>query len=511
MPTSQQNNKRIAKNTLLLYVRMLFMMGIALYTSRVVLATLGVEDYGIYNVVGGVVSMFSFVNGGMVASTQRYLTFELGRGNFARLQKVFTTSILIHGVIGVCIVVLAESGGLWFLYHKMTIPAERMSAAMWVYQMSVFSTVVTVMSVPYNATIIAHERMSAFAYISVLEAVLKLAVVYLLLVGHCDRLALYAILIFLVQLSIRIIYGYYCGKHFKETHLMRVWDRELMCEMSGFATWNLWGSCAAVAFSQGLNILLNVFFSPAVNAARGVAVQVQAAVQQFSSNFQTALNPQITKSYAVGDLDYMHGLIYRSSKFTFFLLLMLAMPVLLEANTLLALWLKEVPPYTVAFVRLMICITIIDAVANPFMVAAQATGRVRRYQTIVGSVLLAIVPISYLVLKLGGNPTSVFVVHLCVSIVAFIVRLFIVTSLILLPVVDYVYNVVVRCILVCVVSVILPFCLQIIMNKDTISFVIVCFTSVLNVCLTSYVLGLTCSERQFVKQKVAALCSKIKI
>jgi len=509
MPDTQQNNRRIAKNTLVLYVRMLFMMAVSLYTSRGVLAALGIEDYGIYNVVGGVVAMFGFVNAAMSSSTQRYLTFELGRGDFFRLQKVFATSIAIHGMISLLVVALAETVGLWFLLNKMTIPAGRMEAAVWTYQMSVLATVVMIMSVPYNAAIIAHESMSAFACVSVLEAVLKLAVACLLRACSLDKLALYAVLIFAVQLLVRLIYGKYCGSHFSECKLVRPRDRSLFFEMLGFAGWNLWGNCAAVAFTQGLNILLNMFFGPAVNAARGVAVQVQGAVSQFSVNFQTALNPQITKSYAQGDLGYMHSLIYRSSKFTFFLLLMLSMPVMLETETILSVWLKDVPCCTVPFLRLMLCVTTIDAVANPLMVAAQATGRVKVYQSVVGGILLAILPISYIVLRLGGNPVSVFVVHLCVCVVAFIVRLLIIHPMIRLSLAGYVSNVIARCAAVAAISLLLPLSLLMALDDGIVRLLAVCAVSVVSVGVSSYVFGLKRSERQFVRKKMFNRISKI--
>ncbi len=327
--TAQENNKRIAKNTMFLYVRMFFIMAVSLYTSRVVLSTLGVDDFGIYNVVGGVVSMFGFLNGALAVCTQRYLNYELGRGDANRLQKVFITSLTIHALISIIVVILAETIGLWFLYNKMTIPDARMNAAFWVYQFSIITTVVLMMSVPYNAAIIAHEKMSAFAYISVLEVILRLAIVFLLQIGNFDRLIFYAFLMLVVQMSIRVIYGLYCNKHFCETKFRMLWDGTLFREMLGFSGWSIFGNLAGVASTQGLNILLNMFFNPIVNAARGISVQVQNALMQFSVNFQTAMNPQITKSYATGDYNYMHGLIYRSSKFTFFLLYLFSLPIIL--------------------------------------------------------------------------------------------------------------------------------------------------------------------------------------
>lgn len=510
MTDTSANNKRIAKNTLLLYIRMLFLMAVSLYTSRVVLQALGVEDFGIYNVVGGVVAMFGFLNAAMSSSTQRYLTFELGRGDMSRLRTVFCTSVNIHALISLVIVLLAETIGLWFFYQKMIIPEERLNAAMWVYQYSVLSSVVMVMSVPYNASIIAHERMSAFAYISILEVLLKLLIVFLLQVVSWDRLAFYAFLVFLVQLGIRFIYGIYCRKHFKETAFRWLWDKVMFREMLSFAGWNLWGNCAGVAFTQGINLLLNMFFGPVVNAARGIAVQVQSAVQQFSLNFQTAVNPQITKSYAVQDYGYMHSLIFRSSKFTFFLLLFLSLPVMLETETILRLWLKTVPEHTVVFLRLMLCVAIIDGVANPLMVSAAATGRVRLYQGVVGGILLCILPLSYLVLKMGGSPSSVFVVHLCVCVVAFMVRLYIIRPMIRLSLTAYFRQIVIPCLSVASVSFLLPFLVILFLQESFWRFLLTTVTCLVSISVAAYCWGLNSSERQFVSDRLQLIISKFR-
>ena len=441
-PTQEisSSNKRIAKNTVLLYFRMLFMMGISLYTSRVVLNTLGVEDYGIYNVVGGIVAMFSFINGSMSSATQRYITFALGKGDKGKLSTVFSTTLQIHTLIAGIIVFLGESIGVWFLYNKMQIPPERIAAAFWVLQCSILSAAIMVASVPYNAAIIAHEKMSAFAYISILEVILKLMIVYLLVVFSYDKLILYAILISVVQVLIRFCYSIYCNRHFEETKYIHVWDKPLFKEMSAFAGWSIWGNLAGTLSTAGVNLLLNVFFGPVVNAARGVVVQVQGAILGFSGNFQMALNPQITKNYAKGYLPEMHKLIERSSRFSFFLLYILSTPVMLLTSYILALWLKLVPEHTVSFLRITLVIVILDSIANPIMVAAAATGRVRRYQSIVGGIICLIIPLSYLVLKLGAAPESVFVVHLVVCILAFITRLFIVRPMIKLQIRRYLIN-----------------------------------------------------------------------
>lgn len=509
MSQLQDNNKRIAKNTLLLYSRMLFMMAIQLYTSRIVLNTLGVDDYGIYNVVGGVVAMFGFLNSAMTTSTQRYITYELGRGCMERLKQVFVTSVNIHVLISFAVIIFGETIGLWFLLDKMVIPETRMTAAMWVYQLSLVTTVIAIMSYPYNAAIVAHEKMSAFASISVIEVVLKLLVVYLLVFGDYDKLILYAILITAIQLLVRFCYSGYCSRHFPETKYSLYMDKSLFREMLGFAGWNLWGNLAAILFSQGLNLLLNMFFGPVVNAARAVAVQVQGAIHQFSMNFQMALNPQITKTYAVGRLDEMHRLVYRSSKFTFFLLFTLCLPVLIETPMILEIWLKTVPNYTVIFLRLMIITMIIDSTANPLMVSAAATGSVRRYQSVVGGILLSIVPISYVVLKLGSEPWSVFLVHLCVCCIAYITRLFIVRPMIELHIGQFVRQVIVRCIIVGILASIIPVALSVTLEHSLMMSILLIGISLFSSVSCCFFIGLDAHERQVVLGKINAVRHKL--
>lgn len=357
---TSDNNKRIARNTLLLYIRMIFTMGVTLYTSRVILNTLGVEDYGIYNVAGGVISMFSFINVAIGTGTLRYITYQLGKNDLDKLQTVFSTCIQIHVLISFVTILLGETIGLWFLYEKLVIPEERFEAALWVYQCSILATVVNIMSTPYNSDIIAHEKMSAFAYISVLEVTLNLLIVYFLVIASFDKLKLYAILLLSVQLLIRYIYGRYCAKHFVESKYKHIRDKKLFREMMSFSGWNFFGAISGVVYTQGLNMLLNMFFGPIVNAARGIAVQVQGAIQQFVANFQTALNPQITKTYANGDFTAMHNLMFRSAKFSYYLLFLLTLPVILETNFILELWLGIVPEYTVIFLRIILCTSLIN-------------------------------------------------------------------------------------------------------------------------------------------------------
>ena len=497
MSETSSANKRIAKNTLVLYVRMLFTMGISLFTSRVILQTLGVEDYGISSVVGGVISMFTFINAAMVSSTQRYLNFELVRGDANQLRSVFSTSLQIHALIALAIIVLSETVGLWFLNEKLVIPEARMTAAMWVYQCSILSCAVSIMSTPYNAVIVAHEKMSAFAYISILDVSLKLLVVYLLVVLPFDKLIILAILNLLVQLFIRYIYTLYCHRHFPESYFQFRFNKTLFKEMFGFAGWSFWGNLAAILYTQGLNMMLNIFFGPIVNAARGIAVQVQSAVQQFVGGFQTALNPQITKNYASNNLPQMHSLMFRSARFSFLLLFFLSLPVLMETNFILTLWLKTVPDDAVIFTQIMICISLIYTTANPCIIANQATGKVKIYQMVVGGILLLILPISYVVLKLGAPAYSVFIVHFCIESVAQFSRMYMLRKLIHLPLWQYMKNIYIPIVSTVAIAIILPLVVRMQVAEGWLRFLAVGFTCVLSVGASSYFIGFTKQERVF--------------
>lgn len=501
MANQSINNKRIAKNTLLLYVRMLFAMLVSLYTSRVILQTLGVEDYGVYNVVGGVITMFTFLNSAMSSATSRYITFEIGKGNMEQLKKVFSTALQIHAIIALLIVILGETVGLWFLMNELVIPDGRMDAAMWVYQCSVVTAVVTIMSVPYNADIIAHEKMSAFAYISVLEIILKLAIVYLLVVLPFDKLKVYAVLVLMVGLFIRYIYTRYCHKHFEESHYIHRIDKSLLKEMSSFAGWSFWGNLAGILYTQGLNMMLNIFFGPVVNAARGIATQIQSVVTQFVTNFQMALNPQITKTYASGELDKMHSLIFRSARFSFMLLFFLSLPIMLETNYILTLWLGIVPENTGIFARIIIGISLIYTIANPCVIANQATGKVKVYQAVVGGLLLLILPISYIVLKMGAPAYSVFIVHFCVESVAQFARMYMLRNMIDLPLWSYVKNIYLPIMGVVLLSVVLPLLVYNNMQEGIIRLLAVGMTCVVSVAMTSLFIGMTRNERSFLIDK----------
>lgn len=483
-------------------------MAISLFTSRVILNTLGVEDYGIYNVVGGVVAMFGFINGSMSSATQRYITFALGKEDKNRLQKVFSTTLQIHTLIAGIIVLLGETIGLWFLYNIIQIPADRMDAAFWILQCSIMSTVIMIISVPYNADIIAHEKISAFAYISILEVILKLAIVYMLVVFPFDKLILFAFFMLAVQLLIRFCYSIYCNRHFEETKYKHVCDKDLFKEMIEFAGWSMFGNLSAILYGQGLNILLNVFFGPVVNAARAVALQVQNAIQGFVGNFQMAINPQITKTYARGDMSDMHKLMFRSARFSFFLLFFLSLPVLFETNFILTIWLKTVPENTVTFLRIIICTSLIYSLANPLIIANQATGKVKKYQAVCGTILLLILPISYVCLLLGCPAYTVFIVHFIIESVTQVARMIMLRPLIGIRLRDYFQHIYAKVLLVVAVSVFLPSLAYFNMEDNILRFLSVGTLCVISVSASAYILGLSSNERALVKAKAIAILSK---
>lgn len=454
-------------------------------------------------------AMFGFINASMSSATQRYITFALGRGDMKRLQKVFSTALQIHVLIAVLIIILGETVGLWFMYTQMQIPADRMDAAFWVLQCSIISTVIMIISVPYNADIIAHEKMSAFAYISILEAVLKLTIVFALVLSPFDRLIFYAFLILAVQLLIRLCYSHYCSRHFEESKYRHVWDKSLFKEMTGFAGWSMFGNLAGVLFGQGLNMLLNVFFGPVVNAARAVSVQVQSAIQQFVGNFQMALNPQITKTYAKGEMNEMHKLMFRSARFSFYLLFFLSLPVLFETNFILTVWLKIVPDNTVIFLRIMICTSLIYTLANPLIIANQATGKVRKYQIVCGSILLMILPVSYVCLKLGCPAYSVFIIHFIMESIAQLARMIMLRPLIGIRIADYVKNIYAKVVAVVALSVLVPFVVYENMDDTVVRFFAMCLICVLSVSTVAYTVGLSKNERVFVKTKAVLIVNKV--
>lgn len=504
---TSDNNKRIAKNTLLLYFRMFVMMAVSLFTSRVILQTLGVEDFGIYNVVGGIVAMMGMFNGAMSSSIQRYLSYEIGKENKEQLRKTFNVCFFIYVFMCIVFLLAAETIGLWFLNTQLVIPNDRIIAANWVYQFSIFSVVNSLLVNPYNATIISHEKMGVFAYISILEVILKLVIVYLLLIIPIDRLIVYGFLFMLMSVAITMVYRIYCIRHFPESHIKWYSDRVLFKQLLSYSGWNLFGSVAGVVKGQGLNILLNMFFNPSVNAARGIAYQINTQVSNFFSNFYTAVRPQITKYYAQGKLNEMTTLVFQSSKFAYYLILLLSLPIIVEAPFIIDLWLGQLPEYVVQFVRIILVVTAVDAMANPIMTTAHATGKIALYQSVVGTMTIFNIPISYMVLKYGNSPVSVFVVSLLISVLCMFTRLLIVRKLVNFPVKLYIKQVYGRVILVTVFSLILPLILYRSFEVNLWSAIFVCSVCLVSTCISVYSFGLTKHERLSI---VAYVTGKIK-
>ncbi len=478
-------------------------MVISLYTSRVVLNTLGVEDYGINNVVSGFIGMLGFLSGSLGAASSRFITYDLGIGDMPTMKRTFGNIVTIHLLLAVIILILGETIGLWFVLNKLQIPENRMTAALWVYQFSIFSFMLSIVSVPYNATIIAHERMKAFAYITIVDAVLKLLIVYLLVVIPYDKLIIYAILFFCIQVFDRVVYGVYCYRHFEETKTKLAFNKKLFKEIFSFAVWTMNGNLAVIGYTQGINVLLNMFFGPVVNAARGVAVQVQGVVTGFCNNFQMALNPQLTKSYAQNDLEHMQQLLKVSSKFSFFLLFIISLPLILEAPLVLKWWLGIVPEHTVNFLRLILCSSMLIALSNPLVVSVHATGKIKKFQVIEGTMLLCIVPIAYVLLKFFGiRPEYVFCVHIAVEILTQYVRVRIVLPMISMKCIDYFKEVIVPIIKVIVITPILPLIAYNYIGQSVITFFIICFISVICVLGGVYYWGCLKSEREFAINKI---------
>lgn len=492
------NNKRIAKNTLFLYLRMFLIMAISLFTSRIILSTLGVSDYGIYNVVGGVVAMFGLLSGSITNSITRFLTFELGKKDFSQLQKVFSTSLNVMMILSLVIVVIGEIVGIWFLNYKMNIPEGRMEAANWAFQCSLMTFVMNLISIPYNSTIVAHEKMSAFAYISIFEIIMKLLIVYSLYISPFDKLKSYVVLLLILAFVIRFIYGSYCKRHFKEASYHFVYDKALLKNMTSFAGWNFFGQGAYMMNNEGVNIVINLFFGVTVNAARGIAMQVNNAVNQFVTNFMMALNPQITKSYAAGEIEEMHKLVYRGSKFSYFLMLFFLIPICLETEMILHLWLNVVPEYSVAFVRWTLVITTMGMLSNTLITALHATGKIKKYMIVVGLVEISNFPLTYLLFKMGFNPLAAYYVYFTIYLILMFLRLYLIKDLIWMKAIVYIKEVYCKVVFVTLVALIAPSLICLVQQDSVIRFVEVGLVSSISTVATVFYLGLASNERKIV-------------
>ena len=503
------NNKRIAKNTLLLYVRMLFLMVVSLFTSRVILNTLGVEDFGIYNVVGGIVAMFTIISGSLTSAISRFLTFELGKGDKEKLKTIFSTSVNIQLGLSAIILLIGEIVGIWFLNNQMNIPAERMMAANYILQCSLGIFVLNLLSVPYNASIIAHEKMGAYAYISILDIVLKLAVAYAIMLSPFDRLISYGVLLLAESIFIRLIYGLYSKRNFDECTYHLIYDKAVLRKMVSFAGWNFLGVTAGTLNTQGVNILMNVYFGVAVNAARGIAVQASAAISQFVQSFTTAVNPQITKSYAAGDMAYMHTLVCQSSKFSAYLFLLMAIPLSVETPQIFEIWLKNPPEYAVLFFRLSLLGTLMDSVlSNSLMTAIFATGDIKKYQVYVTICGGMVFPLTWLAYLMGASPDSTYIIYFIIYCVVLYVRLHVIQQKVHLQIKEYARRVLVKFIPVAVLSYLVPISIAYLMPASFGRILITTIVSVLITCALIYSIGLTIGERNMVMSKVKKITNK---
>jgi len=489
---------RVAKNTLMLYARMILLLLIGLFTSRVILRTLGQDDFGVYTAVGGVVALFSVLTGSMSSAISRFMTFELGKREGADAPSVFNTAVTIQIVLAAAIVLLSEPIGLWWLHAKMNIPPDRMDAAFWVLQFSLLTFVANLLSVPYNAAIIAHEKMDAFAYIGVFEGVLKLGIAFLIAVSPIDRLVFYAALMAAVSVLVRLVYGIYCRRHFEEAKYRFRFDRRYFREMFSFAGWNMIGSGSAVLRDQGGNQLLNLFFGPAVNAAWGFATQISTTVQRFVSNFITALNPQITKSWAAGERDVVMRLVFKGSRMSVYLLLVLALPILANTEWLVNLWLGAdlVPPHTVNFIRLVLVYILVESVSYTMVTAMLATGKIRNYQLVVGGIQLLNVPVAYLLLRFGAAPEAIYWTAIALAFCCLVARLCMLRGMIGLDVRAFLSRVLLNEIAVVGVAAALPLWMAYVMDANLVTVLLNCVLCVLCTGLSVWFVGLSKDERK---------------
>lgn len=427
------NNKRIAKNTLFMYIRMAITMAVQLYTSRIILDNLGVTDYGIYSIVGSFIVMFTFISGPLEAATQRFMTFELGRGNENRLNTIFNISIFSYITLALSLALVIEIAGIWYINNKMQMPAERIPAALWTFHFSVFALAINLCKTPFSSLIVAYERMSYYAYVSIIDVTLKLLSATALAYFAVDKLKLYAVNITLVSIIGFVILWIYCSCQFKSIRLSCVWDKHLFKEMTGFSGWTMFGSVASMTSNQGLNILLNYFFGVVVNAAMGIATQVSSAVNQFVENFQIAFRPQIIKYYAADDRDNLYSLMFNATKFSMILLFAIACPVMFNIDFLLEIWLKTPPEQTGQFTVVFLIMAFVATLSAPLVMVVQATGTIKKYQiTISGCILLTIL-FSFVLLHLGAPAITVLFTKLVVDLLCYIVRLLFVRRLVGLP------------------------------------------------------------------------------
>lgn len=497
------NSTRIAKNTVFLYLRSLLILIISLYTSRVVLRVLGASDFGLYNVVGGIVTMLAFLSNAMQSSYQRYYAYAMGEGNSKKVLHLFHCSLTVQLLLSIFILILAETIGLWFLNAKMVIESDRLVAANWVYQASIISFIIVIFQAPFIAIVTSNERMDFFAYISILDAALKLGLVFLLQVLGGDKLIVYAFLMLVIGLTNLILYVAVCTKKLNVSSIRLGRDKEAIKSLASFGGWGMMDSLAYTLKSNGLNIVINLFFGTVVNAARGIAYQVLSAVNQFIMAFQSSFRPQMTKSYAAGDIPYLKRIYYSCTKLSYYLIITISLPILFETPYILHLWLGEVPEHTVAFTRLVLATAFVSAFANPTSGIAYSSGKIKWFTILVSSVNLLIVPVAYVVLKIGGNAESTMIVSLILTVAAQVVRLFVVRTIAPMPIMEYVRMVVIPTIIYTVLAPILPMlALHYMPDSSFLRFIVVSAICVLSSVSFAWIVGMTKEEHQFVLTKL---------
>lgn len=493
---SVHNTKKAAKNTIVLYFRMILVMLVSLYTVRVVLNTLGTVDYGIYSVVGGVVLMLSFLTGTLSGACQRFFAYEIGCNDFVKLKRTFSISISTFILLAFIILIVLEVFGVWFLNHKMSIPIDRLYAANFVFQFSVLSFLVSIMLTPYNALLIAHEEMGVYAYIGILEVVLKLAVVYLLLLVSYDKLIIYSFFIFVSTLIVSFITIFYVKRKYNDiTKIQLIYNKEEISPILTYAGWNIIGSIVNIIKINGTNILLNVFFGPIVNAARAISVQIGTAINSFVVNLYMAVRPQITKSYAAKEFDNFVYLIFVSSKGSYFLLLLLSLPILFETHFILNIWLEEIPEYTVILTRLFIINILVEVVTNQLYAAVLSTGHIKEYQLYYCSFLLLILPISYVLFYFNFPPQTILCVSILITILGYIPQLIITKRTANISIGLFIKKVILVCLIVSVLSSILPLTIYLLMSESALRFFLLVLASCVSCILFIYLIGLTRDER----------------
>ena len=496
-------NKRLLKNTMYLYFQMFLMLAINLYTGRIVLQVLGIVDYGIYNVVGTAITFLNFVVGSLSVASSRFITYSLSKNGNSELKSLFGNILMVYLLLAAVIILVGETIGLWMLYKYLVIPPDRFVAACWVYHISIISTILGVLCTPYISVLIAYENMSAFAFLAIIDAVLKLLVVFVVQYTTFDKLIAYSILILSVSVIDRIMYSLYCGRHYKETITFPKINMDVFKSLFSFAGWVSIGALAYSCYTIGLNIVLNMFYGPVVNAARGIAVQVQNVVNDFCIKTQTAINPQITKSYASNDQVRLRSLLFNGSKYSYYLLLIISMPIMFEIKQFLDWWLVEVPEWTEIFSILMIADIIIRVLAYSVVQAVQAVGDIKKFQVIEGGIQLMILPVSYIILYCMSCPPYIpFIIILVFEPLIQYARIAIVLPKLGIQINDYVKEVVAPIVYVSVLSPVIPFAMKLLLPQDSLpSFFAVCFFAVLSTVLISFFIGCSKSERRFLLEK----------